>query len=102
MGFGPLTDPLTVVAVCGVRPSKRTDLGQFDTAGLGQPDLVAFERFDPASPSDFRTASPEPARIMMVRQRPAIAMSPALFLTPPPAGPESWTPAAPGEAAKFN
>jgi hypothetical protein len=33
MGFGPLTDPLTVVALLGVRFSKHTDLGHFEPAG---------------------------------------------------------------------
>jgi hypothetical protein len=33
MGSGPITAPLTFVALCGVRTSKRTDLGHFATAG---------------------------------------------------------------------
>jgi hypothetical protein len=33
MGFGPLTDPLTIVVLSAVYTSKHADLGQFATAG---------------------------------------------------------------------
>jgi hypothetical protein len=33
MGFGPLTDPLTIVVLSAVHASKHTGLGHFATAG---------------------------------------------------------------------